>query len=90
MGVSFIIVFFLVIFLGAPIARAIGHRIAREGEGVGETEAKALRTRLEETEGRLISAEDRLAAMEERFQFYERLLADPENRERVKAARLGE
>lgn len=87
---SWLIMMFLLIFLGAPIARAIGQRIAREGEGLGAAEAQALRARLEQTESRLSAAEDRLGSMEERFQFYERLLANPENRERVKTGRLEE
>ena len=83
---GFIIIFFFLIFVGGPIAKAIAERISRDGLPSGGADP-ALRARLAETESRLMSTEDRLQSVEERLEFYERLLANPENMERAKSGR---
>lgn len=66
----------VIIFLGAPIAKGIGDRIARSG---GDSDLlKALRKQLEEAQQRLAGSEERIASLEERVDFYERLLSSPE------------
>ncbi|HUH13034.1 MAG TPA: hypothetical protein VMK65_07985 [Longimicrobiales bacterium] len=77
---------FLMIFIGAPIAKAVAERISRDGLP-GEKPDPALRARLAETESRLLANEERLQDVEERLEFYERLLANPDNRERVRTGR---
>lgn len=70
----------VIIFLGAPIAKGIGDRIARSA---GDSEPlKALRKQLEEAQQRLAASEDRIAALEERTDFYERLLSSPDGMSR--------
>jgi hypothetical protein len=62
----------------APIAKAIGVRIARGGpppQNVAD-----LKKTLHVTEQRLAETEARLAAVEERVDFYEKLLANPTNK----------
>lgn len=81
---SFIVLMVILIFVGAPLANALAERIAKGSSG-RRAETAALRGRLEQTEGRLLETEERLASVEERLGFYERLLADPENRRRVRA-----
>lgn len=81
-----VITVLLLIFIGAPIARAVAERISRDGLPSGGADP-ALRARLSETESRLMATEERLQSVEERLDFYERLLANPENMERAKAGR---
>lgn len=65
-----------VVFLGAPIARAIARSI--EHRGLPQPQADAdLRKALQTAEQRLSESETRLAALEERVDFYEKLLANP-------------
>lgn len=67
--------FFYFIFAMAvivPIAKAIAHRIAR-----GTPDAGELKRQLQSAEQRLHAAETRLLALEERVDFYEKLLAGP-------------
>lgn len=77
----------VILFLGAPIAKGIGDRIARSG---GDSDLlKELRKQLEETHQRLAGSEERIASLEERVDFYERLLSSAEatsrGRERLSA-----
>lgn len=62
-----------IVILRGPVGRALGRRI--EGTGAGDAE---LAQRVEELETRLLAAEQvegRLAEVEERLDFAERLLA---------------
>ncbi len=61
------------IFVGVPIAEAIAARI-KKGGGPGEEELKKA---LRHTEQRLAASETRISALEERVDFYEKLLAAP-------------
>lgn len=69
--------FFIVIVVLGPIAKGIGDRIAGSGALSGKT-VKLLREELEAATQRLSTTEDRLGQVEEKLEFYERLLANPE------------
>lgn len=68
----------LLIFVGAPIARALARRIERRD--LPNTSDQELRRALQQAEQRLSDSEARLGALEERVDFYERLLANPEKK----------
>ena len=75
MGVFLIIA---IIFIGAPIARAIARSIERQGiHPPGPGGDIELRKSLAQAEQRLSDSETRIAALEERVDFYERLLQNP-------------
>ena len=77
-GMPEIFFIFGFIFVAGPIARAIARSIERRG--MTPTEAGSdveLKKALQLTEQRLSESETRLAALEERVDFYERLLANP-------------
>jgi Na+-transporting methylmalonyl-CoA/oxaloacetate decarboxylase gamma subunit len=76
MGVGFLI---LVLVVLAPIARAIARTIERRGLPPSRSEEE-LKKALQLTEQRLSDSETRLAALEDRVDFYEKLLANPEKR----------
>jgi hypothetical protein len=78
-----------IIFIGAPIGRAIATRIAR---GAGAGDAPALRRALEEMEQRLVGTEhrlddalERLGETEERLDFTERLLTRLDSQRQLKS-----
>jgi hypothetical protein len=67
------------IFVGGPLARAIARSIERGGVRPvqdGRVEGE-LRQALQVAEQRLSDSETRLAALEDRLDFYEKLLANP-------------
>lgn len=70
-----VFVFIIAIMLGAPIAKAIAQRIAREGTQPNPD--PELRRQLQATEQRLSETETRLATVEEKLDFYEKLLSKP-------------
>lgn len=72
--------FFIVVVVLGPIAKGIGNRIAGSGDVSGRT-VKLLREELEAATQRLASTEDRLGQVEEKLEFYERLLANPDGLE---------
>jgi hypothetical protein len=73
-----VFIIFAFLFLVAPIAKAIGRRIERHGLDLPKpAEDQELRRALQLTEQRLADSETRLAALEERVDFYEKLLANP-------------
>ncbi len=74
-----ILPFILLLVIGGPIARALAHRIARTG-GPVEPPSPELRNALQATEQRLADTELRLAAVEEKLDFYEKLLSNPERK----------
>jgi hypothetical protein len=61
------------LFVGVPIAEAVATRIKKSGGPDAEEMKKALRV----AEQRLADSETRIAALEERVDFYEKLLAAP-------------
>ena len=66
-------------FMGVPIAEAIATRIKKGGDPADPELKKAL----QQAEQRLAAGETRIAALEERVDFYEKLLQtkrDPINR----------
>jgi hypothetical protein len=67
------------IFVGGPIARAIARSIERGGvRPAQEPRVEGeLRQALQVAEQRLSDSETRLAALEDRLDFYEKLLANP-------------
>ena len=76
MGIVFILMLVLVF---APIARAIARSIERRG--VPDTRINdELRKALLEAEQRLADNETRIGALEDRVDFYEKLLANPERK----------
>lgn len=66
-----------IIFVGAPIARAIARSIERHGLQNVASPDPELRRLLSAAEQRLSDSETRIAALEERADFYEKLLAAP-------------
>lgn len=77
MGPGFAII--ALIFVFAPIARAIARAIDKRGLPNTQPDPE-LRKALQQAEQRLADGETRLAALEERVDFYERLLANPERK----------
>jgi hypothetical protein len=76
MGLVLILLMVLVL---APIARAVARSIERRG--LPDTRVnEALRKALQEAEQRLGDSETRIAALEDRVDFYEKLLANPERK----------
>ena len=66
------------IFVAAPIARAIARSIERGGRPLADRgQEEALRRALQAAEQRLTESETRLGTLEERVDFYEKLLAAP-------------
>lgn len=76
MGVVWILA---LVFIGAPLARAFARNIERRGlpPTVNESELKQA---LQLAEQRLADSETRLAALEDRLDFYEKLLANPDRK----------
>ncbi len=66
-----------VLFMGVPIAEALASRIRK---GSIDLDAKELQKALKLTEQRLAASETRLATLEEKVDFYEKLLSNPETR----------
>jgi hypothetical protein len=69
----------LLIFVAAPIARGVARAIERRGLPADRS-AEEVKKTLQLTEQRLSDSEARLAALEERVDFYERLLANPDKK----------
>ncbi len=68
--------FIVALVVLVPLAKALANRISRGGtSGPGEAE---LRKALRASEHRQAETETRLAAVEERLDFYEKLLANPQ------------
>lgn len=65
------------VFMGVPIAEAIASRIKKGG---GSPEDKEVQKALKLTEQRLAASETRIAELEERVDFYERLLSAPKDK----------
>ncbi|HET9441417.1 MAG TPA: hypothetical protein VFO52_14670 [Longimicrobiales bacterium] len=65
------------VFMGVPIAEAIASRIKKGG---GSTDDKEVQKALKLTEQRLAASETRIAQLEERVDFYEKLLSAPKDR----------
>jgi hypothetical protein len=66
-------------FMGVPIAEAIAARIKKGGPSDHKDLEKALR----DAEQRLAANETRLATLEERVDFYEKLLEAPKSPRRI-------
>lgn len=81
---SWIIVIAL-FFMGVPIAEAIATRIKKGGTPVPPDLDKALRN----AEQRLAANETRISALEERVDFYEKLLEAPKESRRIDGPRGG-
>ena len=64
-----------VIFMGVPIAEAIAARIKK---GTVELDSGEVAKALKLAEQRLAASETRIAALEEKVDFYEKLLSNPE------------
>ena len=65
------------IFVLAPLARALARNIERRGLPATRSEEE-LRKALQTAEQRLSDSEVRIAALEEKVDFYEKLLANPD------------
>jgi hypothetical protein len=76
MGFVFVIA---LIFVGGPLARAIARSIERGNRPLpGSSPADGdMRRLLQASEQRLTDSEIRLAALEDRLDFYEKLLSNP-------------
>ena len=68
----------ILIFIGAPIAKAIARSIER-GSTPPSLPETDLRKALQSAEQRLSDNETRLAMVEEKLDFYEKLLAKPKD-----------
>ena len=68
-----------ILFMGVPIAEALASRIRK---GNLDLDAKELQKALKLAEQRLAASETRLASLEEKVDFYEKLLSNPESRPR--------
>lgn len=66
-----------ILFMGVPVAEALATRIRK---GSIDLDAKELQKQLKLTEQRLAASETRLATLEEKVDFYEKLLSNPESR----------
>lgn len=69
--------FFGLLFVCAPIARAVARNIER-GRALPAPVAEEVTKSLQLAEQRLSDSEGRLSALEERVDFYEKLLANPQ------------
>ncbi|MBI2615541.1 MAG: hypothetical protein HYW52_07710 [Gemmatimonadetes bacterium] len=81
------------VILGLPVVRAVVRHVERKGGAPGETELAALRASMEELRSRLDRAEDfsgRLAEMEERLDFAERLLTQQRERAVLRPGAAGQ
>jgi hypothetical protein len=67
----------MLIFIGAPLAKAFARNIERRGLPPTQDENE-LKRALQLAEQRLSDGETRIAALEDRLDFYEKLLANPE------------
>ena len=75
MGLGFLILLIVVL---APLARSIGRAIERRSMPADRSDEE-LKKALQQAELRLSDSETRIAALEERVDFYERLLARPKD-----------
>jgi uncharacterized membrane-anchored protein YhcB (DUF1043 family) len=78
--------FVLILVVGGPIAQAVARRISRPHRPSDKALLEALEQteqRLDDTEQRLMDNLDRMAEMEERLDFTERLLARQNSREQL-------
>jgi hypothetical protein len=76
-GEYFILSIVFVIGVLSPIAKAVAARIARPGDASG-AETKRLTGALHAAEQRIAESERRIGSMEERLDFYEKLLGEPD------------
>jgi hypothetical protein len=67
------------VFIGVPIAEALAARIKKNGPIDSSDLEKALRN----AEQRLAANETRISTLEERVDFYEKLLEAPKDRRRI-------
>ncbi len=74
-----IFLFVLVLVIGAPIAKAFAARIARGQPTLPPEVVQRLRQELESTEQRAADADKRVAELEDRVDFLERLLQAPKS-----------
>lgn len=70
----------LMLFVLAPIARAVARSIERRGLPADTRIEGEMKKALQEAEQRLTENETRIAALEDRVDFYEKLLANPERK----------
>ncbi len=74
-----IFIFVLVLVIGAPIAKAFAARIARAQPTLPPDVVQRLRQEIEATEQRAADADKRVAELEDRVDFLERLLQAPKS-----------
>ncbi len=72
-----IFIFVLALVIGAPIAKAFAARIARGQPTLPPEVVQRLRQEIEATEQRALEADKRVAELEDRVDFLERLLQAP-------------
>ncbi len=72
-----IFLFVLALVIGAPIAKAFAARIARGQPTLPPEVVQRLRQEIEATEQRALEADKRVAELEDRVDFLERLLQAP-------------
>lgn len=72
-----IFIFIIALVIGAPIAKAFAARIARGHPTLPPEVVQRLRQELETTEQRVLDSDKRVAELEERVEFLEKLLQSP-------------
>jgi hypothetical protein len=75
--------FVLALVVLGPLARAVANRISRSGAPTDPGLAQALRRELEATETRAQESDRRIAQLEERLDFMEKLLREPKRTDQL-------
>lgn len=76
-GPEFVLAIIFVAGVLGPLAKGVSQRIARSGSTPG-VDTKQLEAALNASEQRHADAERRIGSMEERLDFYEKLLGEPD------------
>ena len=74
------LIFVLALVIGAPIAKGIAARIARAQPTLPPEVVQRLRQEIEASEQRALDSEKRVAELEDRVEFLEKLLQAPKPR----------
>ncbi len=72
-----VFLFVLLLVVGAPIAKAVAARIARDRPTLPPEVVQRLRQEIEATEQRALDSDKRVAELEDRVDFLEKLLQAP-------------
>jgi hypothetical protein len=76
-------IFVLALVVLGPLARAVSARISRPVQPVDTGLVQSLRRELEATEARTQESDRRIAQLEDRLDFMEKLLREPKSRQQL-------